>query len=118
MRAANGYSEDSNSLYARFPWMTLVDERISVEAWTMGAAWAYRNVRSESVSLEQEASLCDDYRNILLYNKLNWRWNRISKDTSTVNVPVVPEESRRDQQSPLPSQELPTLFMGVNDRSV
>ncbi len=55
-RAEAGYSEDSNSLCVRFPWLTVVDARISSEAWIMGAKWAYRNARSVSPSLEQVAS--------------------------------------------------------------
>lgn len=50
-----GYTQDSNSLCAQFPWLTLADDRILVEAWTRGALWAYRNARSATPSLEQLA---------------------------------------------------------------
>jgi len=98
MHAVNAYSEDSNSLYARFPWMTLVDERISVEAWTKGAAWAYRNARSGAISLEQAAS--EDFKHALLYDKLNWRGNCTAapKQSTLVNLSSseAPEPSRCD----------------------
>jgi hypothetical protein len=54
-RAQGACNDDSNSLFARFPWATLADDRILVEAWAMGAAWAYRNARSAPSSSEQVA---------------------------------------------------------------
>jgi hypothetical protein len=45
MRAEDVYNEDSSNLFARFPWLTLADERIFFEGWTKGATWAYRNAR-------------------------------------------------------------------------
>jgi hypothetical protein len=72
-RAEDGYTTDSNSLYVQFPWLTLVDERIFAEGWTKGAAWAYRNSRSEPVSSGSYSRVKQG--GMLLYDKLTWDWD-------------------------------------------
>jgi hypothetical protein len=79
-RAEDGYTEDSNNLSARFPWLTLVDARIFAEAWLRGAAWAYSNARSKSSSLEPMAL------------------------TDLTDSTIVPESSKCDPSIPPPSQ--------------
>jgi hypothetical protein len=44
IRAEDAYMRDSGNLYAQFPWVTPVDERIFVEGWTRGALFALRSV--------------------------------------------------------------------------
>jgi hypothetical protein len=81
-RAEDAYILDSNSLFARFPWMTLADERILAEGWTRGAAWSLRSFRSESLAAPQSSS-----------------------DVNSPQTKVSPPDSTPGRSNPLPLQE-------------
>jgi hypothetical protein len=79
-RAERAYTEDSNSLCAQFPWLTLVDDRILVEVWTRGARCMRCNGCSGFSSAKELPS-------------------------TDITEPVTPELSKCDPSTPPPSRE-------------